>query len=237
LKCKNAKYRKRVRMKKKLFISVHPDDETLGCGGTILKSKTKGDEIYWLIVTTIGNEHPLIRQEKIVYEKSEEIRLVSERYGFKKIVELNFHEILLDEIRFHDIVVKVGDVLDEIKPEIIYINNRSDVHTDHRIIFSAISSCTKSFRRPFIKKILMYETLSETEFAPALSENVFNPNVFVDISEYLEEKIEIMKIYKSEIMGNNYARSISAIRALAAYRGSRIGTNYAEAFVLLFEQA
>lgn len=82
----------------------------------------------------------------------------------------------------------------------------------------------------------MYETLSETEFAPALCENMFNPNVFIDISEYLEEKIEIMNIYKSELMVDNNARSISSIIGLAAYRGSRIGVRYAESFVLLFEQ-
>ena len=114
--------------------------------------------------------------------------------------------------------------------------NRSDVHSDHRIAFQAIYSCTKSFRKPFIERILMYETLSETEFVPALSENVFIPNVFVDISNYMDKKLEIMQIYKSEIMEGNLPRSLNAIKMLAAFRGSRIGTDYAEAFMLLFEK-
>jgi LmbE family N-acetylglucosaminyl deacetylase len=223
-------------MRKILFISAHPDDETLGCGGTILKHKENGDEIYWLIITKIALTHPITNDEVLVLDKMKEIRRVSERYMFQKTIELDFFDIILDEQKFREIVVKIGSVIDDIMPEVIYINNRSDIHTDHRVAFNALSSCTKNFRRPYIKKILMYETLSETEFAPALYENAYIPNVFVDISEFMDEKLSIMSIYKSEIMPNNYPRSLSAIKALAAYRGSRIGVTYAESFMLIFEQ-
>jgi N-acetylglucosamine malate deacetylase 1 len=226
-----------MKKNKILFISVHPDDETLGCGGTILKSKKQGEEIYWLIITSMGNNHPLINNQEAISKRADEVKLVANKYGFIETIELGFHEILLDEINFRELVESIGKVIDKIKPEIIYINNRSDVHSDHRVGFNAVSSCTKSFRKPFIKRILMYETLSETEFAPALNENTFNPNVFVDISSFIEEKISIMSIYNSEIMDDNYARSLSAIRALATYRGSRIGVKCAESFMLLFEQS
>jgi LmbE family N-acetylglucosaminyl deacetylase len=83
---------------------------------------------------------------------------------------------------------------------------------------------------------LIYECLSETEFTPALPENVFIPNVFIDISNYFEKKLEIIKIYESEIMEEPYPRSISSIEALARYRGSRIGVKYAEAFQLIYER-
>ena len=82
----------------------------------------------------------------------------------------------------------------------------------------------------------MYETLSETEFAPALVENAFVPNVFVDISAYMEQKLAIMSVFASEVMPDNLPRSYSAMKALAGYRGSRIGVKYAEAFMLLFEK-
>lgn len=82
----------------------------------------------------------------------------------------------------------------------------------------------------------MYETLSETEFAPALRENAFVPNVFVDISDYMEQKLAIMSTFASEVMTDNLPRSYSAIRALATYRGSRIGVKFAESFMLLFEK-
>ena len=113
--------------------------------------------------------------------------------------------------------------------------NHSDVHTDHQITFKAAYSCTKNFRYPFIKKILMYETLSETEFAPTLLENTFIPNVFMDITKYFEKKLKIFRIYKSEVMEEPLPRSLKVIEAFNKYRGSQIGEKYAEAFVLLKE--
>ena len=127
-------------------------------------------------------------------------------------------------------IPKVRDIFNESKPEIIYIVNRSDAHSDHLITFKAIMSCTKSFRYPFIKRVLMYECISETEFAPALPENQFIPNYFVDISNEIENKIKLIEIYKSEIGLHPFPRSIENIKALAKYRGAMIGVNYAESF-------
>jgi LmbE family N-acetylglucosaminyl deacetylase len=134
------------------------------------------------------------------------------------------------------LVSKIDKVINEIQPKIIYIVNRSDVHSHHRIAFEAVFSCTKNFRKPFIERILMYETLSETEFAPAFSENAFIPNVFIDVSDYMGHKLDIMSVYQSEVMPDYMPRSFSAIKALAAFRGCRIGVQHAEAFMLLFEK-
>jgi LmbE family N-acetylglucosaminyl deacetylase len=223
-------------MKKALFISVHPDDETFGCGGTILKHKQQGDEIYWLIITSMTLDHPYKFSEESISRRADEINLVADKYGFTRTIQLGFPTILLDEINFRELVAEIDKAIGAIQPQIIYIVNRSDVHSDHRVAFDAVSSCTKSFRKPFIEKILMYETLSETEFAPALSENVFIPNVFTDISEFMEQKLTVMSTYASELMPDNMPRSYSAVTALAAYRGSRINVKYAEAFMLLFEK-
>ena len=210
---------------KVLVFSVHPDDETIGMGGTILKHVDKGEEIFWLNITS-GN----IYQKKCIAK-------IADAYKFKDVFNLELPEITLTDIPIYDIISKIEKVVKNTKPDILYTVNRSDIHSDHRYSFQAIYSCTKSFRYPFIKKVLMYEDLSETEFAPALPENVFIPNVFVDISKYLERKIEIMNIYSSEIMEEPLARSLSSVEALARYRGSRIGVKYAEAFTLLFEKA
>jgi hypothetical protein len=94
-------------------------------------------------------------------------------------------------------------------------------------------ACTKSFRYPFIKRVLMYECLSETEFAPALPEKAFIPNYFVDISDFIDKKLEIMEIYESEIDEHPFPRSLNNIKALAHFRGASVGVNYAEAFQLL----
>ncbi|WP_314790904.1 PIG-L deacetylase family protein [Tannerella forsythia] len=210
-------------MKKILCVSVHPDDETLGCGGTLLKHKATGDEIYCVHVTN-GNE----RQESV-------IRLLRKLYGFKETYQLGLPEIKLTDIPLSEIIGKLSAVIQQVKPDYLYIPNRSDAHSDHRIVFEALTACTKSFRYPFIKKIMMCEVISETDFSPALPENIFIPNVFMDISDFIERKYEILNVFESELLTSPYTRSIDAILALSKYRGSQINVNYAEAFMLLKE--
>ncbi len=219
-----------------LFISVHPDDETLGCGGTILKHKALGDIINWLNITDIDNNHPLGFTSEVVRERQITIDRVKDNYGFIKSKNLKFYPILLDTVGLSSLIKKINETINEIQPDTLYIPNRSDVHSDHRVSFQAIYPCTKNFRYPFIRQVMMYETLSETEFAPALVENAFIPNTFVDISDYIDKKIEIMKIYETEIMPDPLPRSAHAIKGLAAFRGSRIGVKYAEAFMCIFQR-
>lgn len=216
-----------------LAISPHPDDETLGCGGTILKHTDIGDKIYWLIITNIDVKNGW--DENAVKKRQKEIETVAGMYGFEKTFKLDYPAAKLDTIPVQEIIKSISEVILEIEPEIIYLPNRSDVHTDHQITFKTAYSCTKNFRYPFIRKILMYETSSETEFAPALPENAFIPNIFVDITNYFEKKLEIFKIYKLEVMKEPLPRSLKVIEAFDKYRGSRIGKKYAEAFVLLKE--
>lgn len=222
-------------MSKVLVISVHPDDETLGCGGTILKHKRLGDEIYWLILTNIDAAHgwDTIQVER----RQREIEKVFGLYGFNQRFKLDFPAVKLDTIPYSELVGRISQIFYEISPNVVYVPNRSDIHTDHQIAFRAIMSCTKQFRFPFINRILMYECLSETEFAPALTENTFVPNVFIDVSEFWQQKLEIMKIYDSELMDALYPRSLEVMENLARFRGSRIGKRYAEAFTLLFEMS
>ena len=133
------------------------------------------------------------------------------------------------------IIDKIFSVIQEIKPEIIYTVNRSDIHTDHQVAAKAIMSCTKSFRNPFIKRILMYECISETEIAFPLPENMFIAHVYSDISNFLERKIEIMKKYESELQAPPLPRSLDNIKALARFRGATVSVQYAEAFMLVRE--
>lgn len=222
-------------MNKVLIIAVHPDDETLGCGGTILKHKSNGDEIYWLILTQANQN--ITNIPEIVNKQSIYINEVAENYNFDDWKQLNFLTITLDQYPTMNIVKDISNYINLVRPNIIYFHHFADVHTDHKIAFDAIYSCTKNFRYPFISKILLFETLSETEFSPSIRNNAFIPNVFIDITPYLEKKLEIMKIYKTEIMDEPYPRSISTIEALARFRGSRIGVKYAESFMLLYEKA
>jgi LmbE family N-acetylglucosaminyl deacetylase len=221
-------------MNKVLVVAVHPDDETLGCGGTLLKHKNNGDELYWLILTKANqniSSIPNLEQIQLNY-----ICEVAEQYNFKDWKQLNFKTTELDTYPLRDIVNEVSSFVSTIKPTTIYLHHYGDVHSDHRVAFDAVFSCTKNFRYPFIEKLLLFETLSETEFAPSIRNNAFVPNVFSDITPFMEKKLQIMQLFTTEQMPEPLPRAISTIRALGRYRGSRIGVEYAEAFTLLFEK-
>lgn len=202
-------------------ISVHPDDETLGCGGTILRHITKGDSVYCVFVTG-GNSG----QSKLIDS-------VSKMYGFTKTYELNLPELVLGDLPFNDIIPKITEVFAEIHPQILYIPNRSDVHSDHRQAFNAVLACTKTFRYPSVEKVLMMEVISETDFALALPESVFVPNYFVNITNEFEKKLHILGLYGQELLPYPQSRNISAMTALNRYRGSQCGCEYAESFMLI----
>lgn len=221
--------------KKILVVAVHPDDETIGCGGTILKHKSQGDEVHWLIITGTKN-HPKGLYQNNLQKREETIKKVSNAYSFDRVIQMDLPTAMLDELSFSDIVMKISDVINDIKPNIIYTMFMKDVHTDHRVAFDAVYSCTKSFRYPFIEKIYMMETLSETEFAVSIPGQTFVPNVYVDITDFIDKKLEIMSLYETEIMPEPYPRSLSSIKALARVRGSRAGVMYAETFMLLHER-
>jgi LmbE family N-acetylglucosaminyl deacetylase len=221
-------------MKNVLFIAVHPDDETLGCGGTILKHKNNGDNIFWLILTK-GNQ-VISNVPNLGSVQWDYVKQVVKAYEFDDWKQLDFLEVELDKYSILDIIRSISEYILQVRPSIIYLVSYADAHSDHRIAFDAIYNCTKNYRYPFIERILLYETLSETEFAPALQHNTFVPNVFNNITLYMEKKLEIMKLFTTEQMDEPFPRSLSTIEALARYRGSRIGVKYAEAFMLLFEK-
>lgn len=211
-------------MKKVLIIAVHPDDETLGCGGTILKHLEQNDEVYCLFITS-GNE-----------EQKKTISLISDFYKFNNTFSLYLPELELADVSLNTIIPKIGEVITEVTPDVLYVPYRSDIHSDHRAVFNACLPFTKTFRYPFIKEVLMCEVISETEFAPAIPSEAFIPNVYVDITSYIDKKLLAMSIYEKEIMLEPYPRSPSSIKALARIRGSRAGVMYAEAFMLLYER-
>ena len=223
-------------MSKVLFIAVHPDDETLACGGTIFKHKEQGDEIYWLTITNVTKDHPMKFTDELVAERKQLVDRISLYYGFNETISLDLPTIYLHTIDLAEFVNKLNQVINRIQPNVIYIPFKNDVHSDHRITFEAVYSCTKSFRKPFVEKVYMIEALSETEFAPAIPSETFVPNVYVDITCYIDKKIEAMSIYEKEIMPEPFPRSLSSIKALARVRGSRAGVMYAEAFMLLYER-
>ena len=216
-----------------LVIAPHPDDETLGCGGTLFRHKKEEEELFWLIVTGISESFGWAASA--VKKRDQEIESVKQKYGFADVFNFGLPTTQLDTIPLSDLIGKFADVYKKVKPEVIYIPFAFDVHTDHQIIGKAMLSTIKWFRYPYIQKVLMYETPSETEFN-FIEQRKFSPNVFVDISDFLDDKIETMKIYKSEMGEFPFPRSETTMRSLAAFRGSQSGFKAAETFELVYER-
>ncbi len=220
-------------MNKVIIVAPHPDDETLGCGGTICKHKANGDQVFWLIATNVDAADGW--DGAFVEKRQKEIEEAAHHYDFDGYFKLDFPTTRLDALPYSEMIPPISDVFSKVEPEVVYLPNRSDVHTDHHHVFQAAYSCTKNFRHPFIRRIVMYETLSETDFAPPLPGNPFVPNVFIDISPYFKRKLEAFEIFESEVMKPPFPRSLETVEALARLRGARIGVEFAEAFMLLEE--
>lgn len=208
-------------MKRICVISVHPDDETLGCGGTILKYLSKGDEVHCILVTK-GN-----KEQQYLWNK------VAESFQFTSVTELEFPELELMDISLNTLIPPISKSINVIQPQILIIPNRSDAHSDHKAIYNAVASCTKAFRYPFIEQVMMMEVISETDFALQLPENQFIANFYVDITDQFQRKLEILKLYESELLPYPLTRNLSTMEALNRYRGSQINAEYAEAFMNL----
>lgn len=216
-----------------LVISVHPDDETLGCGATILKHRSEGDEVHWLIVTSMFEPR---WSAEVIKRRREEISEVSAAYGMAGVHELNCPSTELHNFSENVLIEKISGVLADVRPEAVYCVHGGDVHSDHRKAFEAVQAAAKPFRQveSGIRRLLCYETISSTDsvISPAAP---FVPNVFNDVSERLEKKLEIMGMYRSEVQPEPLPRAPESIRALARYRGSIIGVKYAEAFMMVYE--
>ena len=219
------------RSRKVLVIAPHPDDETLGCGGTLLRHRAEGDDILWLIATDMGPGYSRSQRAR----REREIAAVADRFGFSSVTRLGFPASGLDRVPLAKIVSRIGDCLRGVEPQVVYIPHGGDAHSDHRNVFDAAVAAAKSFRAPSVRRLLAYETLSETGFNPDPAADGFRPNVFVDVSAFAARKIQILKLYAGELSRFPFPRSEKAVRALLALRGAASNCRAAEAFVLLKE--
>ncbi len=217
-----------------LVIASHPDDETAGCAGTLLDHRERGDDLHWLILT---KAHSPQWSADIIRAKEAEVQAVAKAYGIKQCFWPGLPSTLLDTLPLNDIIEPVRAALLSVRPQVVYTVHHGDIHTDHRAVFQAVTIVLKPFymRKFGVQRLLSFETLSSTEAAPPLPERAFIPNVFKDITPYIERKIEIMRLYQTELQSDPLPRGPSAIQAQARYRGAAIGAEYAEAFMLIRE--
>ena len=207
------------------IIAPHPDDETLGLGGTIAKLIEQKSSVNVLIVG--GHLPPVYKKDEYKITEAECKAAMSE-LGVKNIEFLKFPATTFNEIPVNVFNKKIQDFIFKINPECVFIPF-PDRHIDHRVIFDGSVVACRPIKNNFPKIVLMYETLSETHWNVGGAEHIFNPDFFIDISKSIKEKVDAVNCYKSQI-NNNTSRSIDAVKALAKFRGSQNGCDFAEAF-------
>ena len=217
-----------------LAISAHPDDETLGCGGTLLRHHAQGDTIHWAVTT---QAHAPKWPQEVIQRKAAEVAAVAKAYSMASTHKLGMPTIRLDTIPLEEVIAGLRTVIEQVRPEVVYLPHFGDVHTDHHVVFQATLSVLKAFymRTLGVRRVLSYETLSSTEAAAPQAYRAFVPNVYFDITPQIDRKIEIMSLFATECQPDPMPRGPSAIRALARYRGATVGVEYAEACMLVRE--
>lgn len=210
-----------------LVFAPHRDDEVLGVGGTIAKYVKQGDEVFVCEATDVQNNSELLGLIKSEEKAAHRILGVKESFSLEiPVVELPNFSVIERNRRFQEIV-------NEVRPNIAFIPHKGDMHEDHSVVAKSALVALRPLKNFYLSEIYAYETLSETEWNAPYVDNAFIPNVWNDISAELEIKLEAMNCYHSQLCTELEPRSLNTIRALARYRGSTIGVEYAESFMLV----
>ena len=212
-----------------LVIAPHPDDEVLGCGGTIGRLSHEGNTVTLCIVT---KPYPPEWSAEYIEKKTGEIERSNEKLGIQTTISLGFPTVKLDTVPQKELNDALSQVIADTEPDLVFIPHRGDLNMDHRIVHEAALVATRPLSSR-VRKILAYETLSETEWGRSIAH--FHPGVYVDISGFIRLKQEAMLLFETELKTAPHPRSVELISALATKRGSEIGVKYAEAFMLIRE--
>ena len=217
--------------KKILIVAAHPDDEVLGCFGTVAKLIKEGYEAYTLILgegKTSRDEKREVSSKKTELETlNQEIIKANSKIGIKKVFTYNFPDNRFDSVDLLDIVKIISKIKEEIQPEIVFTHYNNDLNIDHQITYQAVITATRPMKGESVKEIYSFEILSSTEWNYPLG---FSPDTFFNINDTVDLKVEAMQIYQSELCKYPHPRSLEGIKILANLRGISVGVEYAEAF-------
>jgi len=218
-------------MKKVLIIAAHPDDEVLGCGGTVARLVREGAEVHTLIlgqgITGRGGSEDADQTKKALARLVEDAKQANDALGvaqvyFKSIIDNRF-----DTLPLLDIVKIIEGVKNKIRPDTVFTHYAGDLNIDHQITYKAVITATRPVREESVKRLYSFEVLSSTEWNYPLS---FSPDVFVDISRTIELKCQALCKYHSELRNFPHPRSVEAVQANAKIWGAKAGLQSAEAF-------
>lgn len=221
-------------MKEVLVIAAHPDDEIIGVGGTVSRLAKEGKKVRALVLATgITSRLKMAQEEKeLIDNLRSDARKSALQIGYSSIEFLNFPDNSMDSIPLLEIVKEIEKVLGHYEPDTVFTHFYGDLNIDHRIACEAVQVATRPKIHQSVKDIYSFEIVSSTDWF-FTSNNGFKPNVFIDISEEIEQKKRALTYYNGEMQRFPEARSIEAIQSLNKFRGSTVGVNYAEAFQLI----
>ncbi len=222
------------RIKRALIVAPHPDDEVLGCGGTIARLVDEGCHVE-VVVATRGHA-PRFSQAQ-VDQVQDEARKAHGVLGVAHTRFLDFPAAALDQVPRSDLNAGIAAAVQSARPDTLFIPFVADLHFDHELIFEATMVAARPLGDAYPKRILAYETVSETNWAAPYLSPPFQPNIYIDISGYLERKIKAFGCFVSQVRAFPNERSFETLRALAQVRGSCVSRSAAEAFVLIREVA
>ncbi len=209
-----------------VVIAPHPDDEVLGCGGTLARHVLQGDAVHVLVVTRGIPE--LFPAEEVERTRAEALE-AHMQLGVSATIFLDFPAPRLDMVPRHAVADKIRESVRPLVPDVVYLPHHGDLHHEHGIVHQAALVAL----RPTLGNaptLLAYETLSETDWAPPTAAHQFVPTTYVDISETVERKLGAMRCFASQLKSSTHPRSIEALTALSTMRGATVGVRAAEAF-------
>jgi len=216
--------------KRILIVAAHPDDEILGAGGTIARHGVQGDQVAMAIAADRGTAR--YDDEKIELVR-QCCRAAARRLGITEVCFGDFADQRLDVLPILDITQWLESIANRFQPSVIYTHHRGDINRDHKLVHEATLTALRPYAAPYVERILCYEAPSATEWCGPYAENAFIPNVFVDITGTLENKLEAMSEYSTELRTFPHPRSPEALRSRATFWGSTVGVAAAEPFVLV----
>lgn len=203
-----------------LVIATHLDDEVIGCGGTISKHVSQGDDVYvCFLCAGTSARYP---DKDLVETRRAHARKAGDTLGVKEIIFYDFPIIMLDTVPQLELVTALQKVIFNIKPEVLYTHYSDDMNSDHRIVNNATLVWCRPSKAPFLKRVLFYEIFGSTRN--------FNPNYYVSIDGFVDRKLDALAHYTTE--NNVQTRTTSTIEKVAMYRGAEINENYAEGFIV-----
>lgn len=217
---------------KVLIFAPHLDDEILGLGGTLAKHIANGNEVYVCVVARGSRK---LYSEELLKERDEEALACHKFLGVKETILLGCESTHLEEINRIEFNKMIGEVVNRIQPDEVYIPHYGDMHKDHNVVTSAAMVALRPKGKHIVSRVYCYETPSETGWNIPGTVTDFMPNVYNDITDYLETKIKAMSFYQTQMSPFPNPRSLEALEALAKYRGMICGCKAAEAFALVRE--